>query len=136
MKLPGENSCAEINLFVERNFLRRLLSRSCSRSMQSHIYNLLAQFFCRLVLSAVSDYFAAMFTNDVREAKQEEIKMEGVDPEALRALVHFAYTGEYLHSTSGLFKCAVRSRSVTLPSVFCQCAWAIKTLIYKPKLTV
>ncbi|XP_065127782.2 kelch-like protein 4 isoform X1 [Paramisgurnus dabryanus] len=47
----------------------------------------------RIVLSAVSDYFAAMFTNDVREAKQEEIKMEGVDPEALRALVLFAYTG-------------------------------------------
>ncbi|XP_061092693.1 kelch-like protein 4 isoform X1 [Conger conger] len=47
----------------------------------------------RLVLSAVSDYFAAMFTNDVREAKQEEIKMEGVDPEALRSLVHYAYTG-------------------------------------------
>lgn len=44
-----------------------------------------------------------MFTNDVREAKQEEIKMEGVDPEALKALVHFAYTGEYLHSTCGLF---------------------------------
>ena len=48
----------------------------------------------RLVLSSVSDYFAAMFTNDVLEAKQEEIKMEGVDPEALRSLVHFAYTGE------------------------------------------
>lgn len=51
-------------------------------------------FYDRLVLSAVSDYFAAMFTSDVREAKQEEIKMEGVDPEALRSLVHFAYTGE------------------------------------------
>lgn len=50
----------------------------------------------RLVLSAVSDYFAAMFTSDVREAKQEEVKMEGVDPEALRSLVHFAYTGECL----------------------------------------
>ncbi|XP_043912925.1 kelch-like protein 4 [Protopterus annectens] len=47
----------------------------------------------RLVLSAVSDYFAAMFTNDVREAKQEEIKMEGVDPAALKSLVHYAYTG-------------------------------------------
>ncbi|XP_036069847.1 kelch-like protein 4 isoform X4 [Oryzias melastigma] len=47
----------------------------------------------RLVLSAVSDYFAAMFTSDVREAKQEEIKMEGVDPEALKSLVQFAYTG-------------------------------------------
>jgi len=41
----------------------------------------------------VSDYFAAMFTNDVREAKQEEIKMEGVDPDALKALVRYAYTG-------------------------------------------
>ncbi|XP_034637987.1 kelch-like protein 4 isoform X1 [Trachemys scripta elegans] len=47
----------------------------------------------RLILSAVSDYFAAMFTNDVREAKEEEIKMEGVDPDALKALVHYAYTG-------------------------------------------
>ncbi|XP_029462454.1 kelch-like protein 4 isoform X2 [Rhinatrema bivittatum] len=47
----------------------------------------------RLVLSAVSDYFAAMFTNDVREAKEGEIKMEGVDPDALKALVHYAYTG-------------------------------------------
>ncbi|XP_036596126.1 kelch-like protein 4 [Trichosurus vulpecula] len=47
----------------------------------------------RLVLSAASDYFAAMFTNDVLEAKQEEIKMEGIDPDALKALVHYAYTG-------------------------------------------
>uniref|UniRef100_A0A8C9WJN7 Kelch-like family member 5 n=1 Tax=Scleropages formosus TaxID=113540 RepID=A0A8C9WJN7_SCLFO len=48
---------------------------------------------CRLVLSSVSDYFAAMFTSDVREAKQEEVKMEGVDPDALWALVQYAYTG-------------------------------------------
>ncbi|XP_018428311.1 PREDICTED: kelch-like protein 5 isoform X2 [Nanorana parkeri] len=48
---------------------------------------------CRLVLSSVSDYFAAMFTSDVREAKQEEIKMEGVEPNALWALVQYSYTG-------------------------------------------
>ncbi|KAM9313668.1 kelch-like protein 5 [Pholidichthys leucotaenia] len=47
----------------------------------------------RLVLSSVSDYFAAMFTSDVREAKQDEVKMEGVDPEALWVLVQYAYTG-------------------------------------------
>lgn len=50
----------------------------------------------RLVLSVASDYFAAMFTNDVREAKMEEVKMKDVDAEALSALVHYAYTGEYL----------------------------------------
>ncbi|XP_017540686.1 kelch-like protein 5 isoform X1 [Pygocentrus nattereri] len=47
----------------------------------------------RLVLSSVSDYFAAMFTSDVREAKQEEVKMEAVDPDALWVLVQYAYTG-------------------------------------------
>ncbi|XP_007538004.1 kelch-like protein 4 [Erinaceus europaeus] len=47
----------------------------------------------RLVLSAVSDYFAAMFTNDVLEAQQEEVKMEGIDPNALNSLVQYAYTG-------------------------------------------
>ncbi|XP_002741110.1 kelch-like protein 5 [Saccoglossus kowalevskii] len=47
----------------------------------------------RLVLSAVSDYFAAMFTNDVREAREEEIELHGVDPEALRSLIKYSYTG-------------------------------------------
>ena len=47
----------------------------------------------RLVLSAASDYFAAMFTNDVREASMEEIKMKDVDPDALTSIVSFAYTG-------------------------------------------
>lgn len=51
--------------------------------------------FSRLVLSAVSDYFAAMFTNDVVESNQEEVKMEGVDPDALNSLVQYAYTGMY-----------------------------------------
>ena len=47
----------------------------------------------RLVLSAASDYFAAMFTNDVREAKMEEIVMKDVDPESMEAIVNYAYTG-------------------------------------------
>lgn len=56
----------------------------------------------RLVLSSVSDYFAAMFTSDVREAKQDEVKMEGVDPDALWVLVQYAYTGTYKMSHSSL----------------------------------
>ena len=46
----------------------------------------------RLVLSPASDYFAAMFTNDVR-VSMKKIKMKDVDPEALAAVVNFAYTG-------------------------------------------
>lgn len=59
-----------------------------------------------------------MFTNDVREAKQEEIKMEGVDPEALKALVHFAYTGEYLYITLvNVHYSCVCTRSVAFSNV-------------------
>lgn len=39
------------------------------------------------------DYFAVMFTSDMREARQEEVKMEGIDPNALNSLVQYAYTG-------------------------------------------
>uniref|UniRef100_A0A2I3S035 BTB domain-containing protein n=1 Tax=Pan troglodytes TaxID=9598 RepID=A0A2I3S035_PANTR len=46
----------------------------------------------RLVLSSGSDYFAAMFTNDVREARQEDIKMEGVEPNSSWSLIQYAYT--------------------------------------------
>ena len=49
----------------------------------------------RIVLSAASDYFAAMFTNDVREATQEEIVMKDVEPDALYSLVQYVYTGRY-----------------------------------------
>lgn len=47
----------------------------------------------RLVLSAASDYFAAMFTSDVREATMSEIKMKDVDPDAMVSLINYTYTG-------------------------------------------
>ncbi|XP_077574584.1 kelch-like protein 5 isoform X1 [Stigmatopora nigra] len=47
----------------------------------------------RLVLSSASDYFAAMFNSDMQEAKQDEVKLDGVDPNALWVLVQYAYTG-------------------------------------------
>lgn len=47
----------------------------------------------RMVLSAASDYFAAMFTNNVREATDKEVTMKQIDPDALAALVDYAYKG-------------------------------------------
>ncbi|KAK2579589.1 hypothetical protein KPH14_010884 [Odynerus spinipes] len=47
----------------------------------------------RLVLSAGSEYFAAMFTGALREATQNEIELVGVDGEALWSLVRYCYTG-------------------------------------------
>ncbi|XP_014663237.1 PREDICTED: kelch-like protein 5 [Priapulus caudatus] len=48
----------------------------------------------RIVLSAASDYFAAMFTSDVREAQQEEVPLKDVDSDSVLALVEYCYTGQ------------------------------------------
>ena len=48
----------------------------------------------RLVLSAASDYFAAMFTSGLAEAKQEEVLLPQIDPDCLEILLQYCYTGE------------------------------------------
>ena len=47
----------------------------------------------RLVLSANCEYFAAMFTNSLRETFQHEIELKEVDGDALWTLVQYFYTG-------------------------------------------
>ncbi|XP_015599549.1 kelch-like protein 5 [Cephus cinctus] len=47
----------------------------------------------RLVLSAGSEYFAAMFTSSLRESGQTEVELMEVDGDALWALVRYCYTG-------------------------------------------
>lgn len=47
----------------------------------------------RLILSAISPYFRAMFTNPLREANQNEIRLVGVCNDALQAIVNYSYTG-------------------------------------------
>ncbi|XP_043679056.1 kelch-like protein 5 [Vespula pensylvanica] len=47
----------------------------------------------RLVLSAGSEYFAAMFTGFLRESKENEIELVEVDGDALCSLVRYCYTG-------------------------------------------
>ncbi|KAK0422893.1 hypothetical protein QR680_007850 [Steinernema hermaphroditum] len=47
----------------------------------------------RLVLSACSSYFHAMFTTEMTESRLQEIQMIDIDDKTLEALVEFCYTG-------------------------------------------
>lgn len=47
----------------------------------------------RIVLSSVSDYFHAMFTNNLSESFKNEIEMCNMDGYALKALIDFIYSG-------------------------------------------
>lgn len=70
-------------------------------------------FFVRLVLSAASEYFAAMFTGNMRESEESEIILNDINGDILQALVSYCYTGaieirednvETLLSTAGLMQ--------------------------------
>ncbi|THD23368.1 Kelch protein 5 [Fasciola hepatica] len=47
----------------------------------------------RVILAAASDYFAAMFGNEVKEASETEIWIRNVEPHALHTLINYIYTG-------------------------------------------
>lgn len=47
----------------------------------------------RVILAAASDYFAAMFGNEVKEASETEIWIRNVEPHALQTLINYIYTG-------------------------------------------
>ena len=46
----------------------------------------------RIVLSACSDYFCAMFTSDMAESQNHVVKLKGLTPETMDVLLDFVYT--------------------------------------------
>lgn len=48
----------------------------------------------RVVLSGASPYFAAMFTGDLREAREAEVTLQEMEGDSLYQLVQYCYTGE------------------------------------------
>ena len=48
----------------------------------------------RVIMAGFSDYFNAMFNGDLAETIQDVIHIRNVDPDALSAIIDYAYTGK------------------------------------------
>ena len=46
----------------------------------------------RIVLAACSDYFCAMFTNDMAESQKPEVTLQGFSADVMEVLLDFVYT--------------------------------------------
>ncbi|XP_071453237.1 kelch-like protein 5 [Hetaerina americana] len=75
----------------------------------------------RLVLSAASEYFSAMFTGALREAGEDEVTLVDLDPDALQTLVHYCYTGWVELREECVETLLVSARILQLPPVVSAC---------------
>ncbi|XP_063970300.1 kelch-like protein 5 [Lytechinus pictus] len=83
----------------------------------------------RLVLSSVSDYFAAMFTNNLRESQETEIQLWSMDPPALKACIQYIYTGEVVLKESNVERLLATASILQLSEVVeACCGFLVKQL--------
>lgn len=84
----------------------------------------------RIVLAATIPYFQAMFTHDMVESKQREITMQGIDANALEALINFAYNGKVVISLSNVQSLLVGASYLQLNQVRDACSEFLKTRLH------
>ena len=85
-----ENHCPDS--FEIMNQLRKD-GRLCDISFKIGGHTFIAH---RVVLASVSPYLRAMFTCGMRESSQHEIELRDIEPQAMAALIEYAYTGKVL----------------------------------------
>ena len=72
----------------------------------------------RLVLAASSTYFYSMFVRDMLESRQQRITLQGVDVEATKLLVEFAYSTKLEITTGNVQSLMTAASLFNFPAVF------------------
>ena len=94
-----QEDAGHVSSFTAEGHSTRLLSKMASlREEGHHLCDVVLQigskklYAHRVVLSACSNYFCAMFTNSMMESRQEIVTLTDLDETAVEKLVEFAYT--------------------------------------------
>lgn len=98
---PVEKEDADWVSFTAEGHSTRILNKMASlREEGRHLCDVVLQlgskkiYAHRVVLSACSSYFCAMFTNSMMESRQETVTLSDLDQDAVEDLVEFAYTSK------------------------------------------
>lgn len=95
-----ESPPSPLTPFASKGHAHHLLSKMESLRREKQLCDIILRVGCReisahrLVLSACSQYFCAMFTNQMLESKQEYVTLSDIDENSVEEIVNFAYTGE------------------------------------------
>lgn len=80
----------------------------------------------RIVLCGTIPYFNAMFTNDMLESRQREVEVRGIDPQAMEALIQFAYSGKISIHSGNVHNLMIGSSYLQMTQVRDACAEYLK----------
>jgi len=100
IQIPSINGRIEINLFERFNEFRTdhtlcdvIIQCDDKKKIYAH----------KLILSAISPYFAAMFQSNMVERNQQTIRIKGVESQSMESLINFAYTSKIIISLENIF---------------------------------
>lgn len=83
-------------IFAHRS-VEKKINHSCFYPRKIRFYHLVYYYFdCRVILSACSPYFRAMFTGELAESRQTEVTIRDIDEQAMELLIDFCYTSYIL----------------------------------------
>ena len=92
----------------------------------------------RMILSAYSDYFFAMFTNGMKETDEEviELRDESMSSETFKQLIDYIYSGYLRINRENVFQVLAAADHLQVTSVLQECSDFLKRELLRDKLDV
>ena len=92
----------------------------------------------RMILSAYSDYFFAMFTNGMKETDQEviELRDESMSSETFKQLIDYIYSGYLRINRENVFQVLAAADHLQVTSVLQECSDFLKRELLQDELDV
>ena len=94
-------------MYTERRLADVTLVCSNKETIQAH----------RVVLSSASDYFYAMFNNDLLESRKTHIEINDVEPHALSSLIDYIYSGHIELNEANIYAILSAANMLQLPKI-------------------
>ena len=84
----------------------------------------------KVIISSLCDYFSAMFTGELSETRQQVVTLNDIEPDALEAIVDYAYTSKLEIRVDNVESLLASSSILQIPDVKDACCDFMKSQLH------